>query len=100
MIRRLVEAHYFQNRLKPNPAQIRFWLKELRTPEILMELARRHPPACRRGISARPLLALATAGQGEELERALQAEESAEREQDRQYWLPLKAELEKLRHAK
>ena len=41
MIRRLVEAHYFQNRAKPNPAQIRFWLQELRTPEILLELARR-----------------------------------------------------------
>jgi hypothetical protein len=27
-------------------------------------------------------------------------EESAEREQDWQYWLPLKAELEKLRHVK
>jgi hypothetical protein len=34
------------------------------------------------------------------LEQALMVEESAEREQDRQYWLPLKAELEKLRHAK
>ena len=97
MIRRLVEAHYFQNRLKPNPAQIRFWLKELRTSEILMELVRRHPVACRRGLSTRPLLALAMAGKREELQRALQAEESAEREQDRQYWLPLKVELEKLR---
>ena len=36
----------------------------------------------------------------EELERSLMAEESAERDQDRRYWLPLKAELEKLRHAK
>jgi hypothetical protein len=29
----------------------------------------------------------------------LLAEESAERALDRQYWLPLKMELEKLRHA-
>jgi hypothetical protein len=34
------------------------------------------------------------------LEQALATEEIAERAQDRQYWLPLKAELEKLRHAK
>jgi len=30
----------------------------------------------------------------------LTAEESAERERDKKYWLPLRAELEKLRHAK
>ena len=35
MIRRLVEAHYFQNQKRPNPAQVRFWLIELRTPQLL-----------------------------------------------------------------
>ena len=100
MIRRLVEAHYFQNRAKPNPAQIRFWLQELRTPQLLMEAAQRHPALCRRLISKRPLLAQATLGGMKKLEQALMAEESAEREQDRQYWLPLRAELEKLRHTK
>jgi hypothetical protein len=35
-----------------------------------------------------------------QLERALTVEESAERKMDRRYWLPLRAELEKLRHAK
>ena len=29
MIRRLLEAHFFQNSAKPSPAQIRFWLREL-----------------------------------------------------------------------
>jgi hypothetical protein len=100
MIRRLVEAHYFQNRAKPNPAQIRFWLQELRTPEILLELAGRYSPIIRRLVSVRPLLAHAVSGETKKLEQALMAEESAEREQDRRYWLPLKAELEKLRHAK
>ena len=33
-----------------------------------------------------------------DLERALMAEETAERERDRKYWLALRAELEKLRH--
>ena len=100
MIRRLVEAHYFQNRAKPSPAQIRFWLQELRPPQLLMEVAQRHPALCRRLISQRPLLAQATLGGMKKLEQALMAEESAEREQDRQYWLPLRAELEKLRHTK
>jgi hypothetical protein len=99
MIRRLVEAHYFQNNAKPNPTQIRFWLQELRTPELILELTKRHPAISRRLVSTRPLLACALPGQRAELERALGAEESAEREMDRRYWLPLRAELERLRHA-
>jgi hypothetical protein len=100
MIRRLVEAHYFQNRVKPNSAQVRFWLQELRTPELLLELVQQHPATSRRLVSKRPLLATAMSGQLAELEQALSAEESVERELDRRYWLPLCAELEKLRHAK
>ncbi|MBI3852892.1 MAG: hypothetical protein HY298_21770 [Verrucomicrobia bacterium] len=100
LIRRLVEAHYFQNHTKPNPAQIRFWLLELRTPQLLVEVARGRPQICRQLVTQRPLLAQATPGKLKELERALAAEESAEREADRRYWLPLKAELEKLRHSK
>jgi len=100
MIRRLVEAHYFQNSAKPNPAQIRFWLQELRTPQLLVEVAQRHTVVSRRLVSTRPLLTHAALGKMEELERALTAEESVERERDRQYWLPLRAELEKLRHAR
>ena len=100
MIRRLVEAHYFQNSARPNPAQIRFWLREIRTPELILELTRRHPAAGRRLVPTRPLLAHALSGQRAELEQALAAEESAEREVDRCHWLPLRAELEKLRHAR
>ena len=98
MIRRLVEAHYFQNSAQPNPARIHFWLQELRTPQLLVEVAQRHNILRRRLVSTRPLLALAASGQVEELERVLEIEESAERERDRRYWLPLRAELEKLRH--
>jgi hypothetical protein len=100
MIRRLVEAHYFQNQPKPKPAQIRFWFQELRTPELLVELATRYPAICRRQVRERPLLAHVHAGEPAILEQALSAEETAERQRDREYWLPLKAELEKLRHAK
>ena len=100
MIRRLVEAHYFQHRENPNPAQVKFWLRELRTPELLLELAGRYATISRRMISARPLLAHAVTRETKKLKQALVAEESAERSLDRQYWLPLKAELEKLRHAK
>ena len=100
MIRRLVEAHYFQNSAKSNPAQIRFWLLELRTAQLLVEVAQHHTALCRRLVSKRPLLSQAALGEMKQLERALTVEESAERKMDRRYWLPLRAELEKLRHAK
>ncbi len=100
MIRRLVEAHYFQNNTRPNSAQIRFWFRELRTPELILELTRQHPATSRRLVSTRPLLTHALSGRQAELEQALRAEESAERELDQRYWLPLRTELEKLRHAK
>jgi hypothetical protein len=100
MIRRLMEAHYFQNRKKSTLAQVRFWFQELRTPELLVELARHYPAICRRLTKERPLLAQVHAGELLALELALLAEETAERQRDRDYWLPLKTELEKLRHAK
>lgn len=100
MLRRLVEAHYFENHARPSPAHIRFWLQELRTPQLLVEVAQAHPALCRRLSLSRSLLALATLGNSKKLERALRAEESAEREKDRLYWLPLRKELEKLRHGR
>jgi hypothetical protein len=38
-------------------------------------------------------------GESMNLEQALLAEETAERQRDREYWLPLRRELEALRHA-
>ena len=99
MIRRLVEAHYFQHQKNSSPAQVKFWLQELRTPSLLIELAQNHPRLCRRLTPERPLLAHAALGNQMELEQALLAEETAERERDKNYWLPLRRELEKLRHA-
>jgi len=98
MLRRLVEAHYFEHQKTPTKAQLKFWLQELRTPSLLIELARNHPRLCRRLAPERPLLAHAVAGKPRQLERALSAEETVERERDRIYWLRLRQELEKLRH--
>jgi hypothetical protein len=100
MIRRLVEAHFFQNQTRPNPAQIRFWFQELRTPELLLDLSRRYPAVCRRVARQRILLVNAQSGKLEKLAQALLAEETVERQQDKEYWLPLRRELEKLRHNK
>ena len=100
MIRRLLEAHYFEHRSKPTAAQVKFWLQELRTPELLIDVARNDSVLCQRAAVARPLLAHAAADDPVGLQHALRAEETEERERDEAYWLPLRRELERLRHAK
>jgi hypothetical protein len=97
MIRRLVEVNYFRYRDRPTQQQLRFWLLELRTPELLIELATRKPQLRNRLAKIRPLLREAAAGRETLLAEALLREESAEREADRQYWSPLKKELEQIR---
>jgi len=97
MVRRLMEAHYFQHRDHPTPARIRFWAFELRSPELLIEVARRHRRACERAARQRPLLRPAARGDQMALEAALREEEAREREADRRYWQPLRAELERIR---
>ena len=98
MIRRLVEANYFENQARPTTAQIRFWINELRTPELLIKVVRQNISVARKLSDKRQLLKVALAGGFEKLNMALAAEESIERENDRRYWQPLKKELERLRH--
>lgn len=98
MIERLVEADYLMGRAAPNPAQLRFWLLELRTPALLAEMAANHPDLCARLAVERPLLALAAAGKMDEMRAALAEEQRREGEKDRLYWLPIKQELERIRH--
>jgi hypothetical protein len=97
MLQRLVEAHYLQHRTAPTPERLRFWLLEMRTPELLCEAVQATPQLAQELTARRPLLRLASAGKRGELEAALAEEEKVERERDRVYWQPLKAELEQLR---
>jgi hypothetical protein len=100
MIRRLVEANYFSHRRNPNRAQVAFWLRELRTPELIQEVAKRYPRACRRLASSRPLLARALTADLAELAEELENEAAAERDKDRRYWSPLRRQLEEMRRAR
>ena len=99
MVRRLMESHYFQNQSVAKLAQVTFWIRELRTPELLIEVARSHPAVCQRMAKNRRLLVHAQSQDVPALERSLAQEELEEREADRLYWLPLREELERLRHA-
>ena len=98
MIRRLVEAHYFQNRSTPTDEQIQFWLRESRTASMLIALAGQHPVPASGVAVKRPLILAALAADETEVTRRLDVEEKAERELDRAYWAPLRLELERLRH--
>jgi hypothetical protein len=100
MIRRLVEAHWFEHREGATAAQVRFWLRELRTPELLVEVAGRWPAARAAQKRFRPLLASVRPGSEARVAEALAREEWTERRNDALYWRPLKAELERLRHGR
>ena len=99
MIRRLVDAHFAVHRGDPTPERVSFWLRELRTPDFLVDVASAHPASVAKLLADRPLLALATPVHLADgtLQSALRDEESAERNLDAEYWRPLRKRLEELR---
>jgi hypothetical protein len=94
----LLEGDYLRHRTSPVSGQVEFWLKELRTPELLVEVCAQHPERSGELAQDRPLLVHAVSGDLTRLSEALEVEEKLEREKDRLYWLPLKEELERMRH--
>jgi hypothetical protein len=99
MIRRLVEAHYAAHREAALPEQLTFWFLQARTPAILVELCARFPDLARGPAARRRLLLAALDGDADGVAAGLRSEEEAEREADRVYWAPLRAELERLRRS-
>ncbi|MCF6151364.1 MAG: hypothetical protein E3K38_03530 [Candidatus Kuenenia stuttgartiensis] len=97
MIRRLIETDVTQGYRKAGKEKIIFWLMECRTPVLLMEIARKNAALCKNLIPTRSLLKAVLNQNVEEIESLLIQEESAERKKDREYWLPLKKELEQWR---
>jgi hypothetical protein len=97
MIRRLVEANYFANQAAPSPEQLTFWFQELRTPELLRDLAQAHPALAKEAVVMRALIHHAIADDVAALASALDEEERQQRLEDQAYWQPLKLELERLR---
>jgi hypothetical protein len=97
MIQRLIEQSYFGRAMHPSAAAIEFWLRELRTPELLVEAAAAYPEHANSLTDQRPAMAAALRGETEQVRELLDAEEREERRKDREYWDPLKKELEQLR---
>jgi len=100
VIARLLEANYAENKDAPTLEQVPFWLREMRTPEYLVEIARRFLSVADEIAAERPLLQNAIAGETSELKTALIKEQTAEQARDKEHWQPLRAELEQLRRAR
>ena len=97
MLRRLVEQSYFGHSGNPSPELVGFWLRELRTPELLVEVAAAHPEPARAEAASRPAVRAALSHVMDDVREALEAEEREEHRKDRDYWEPLKRELEQIR---
>jgi hypothetical protein len=98
MVRRLVEVSYDSGFSSSTPERVDFWLRELRTPELLLDAVRWFPQAAQRISGERAAVQAALSGDVGAISVSLAAEEAHERALDRAYWEPLKAELEALRH--
>lgn len=96
MIRRLVDASYAAPRdAPPSTDEIAFWLSELRSPEFIEDAVSRYS-----GVAAQSQRgAVHAAIHGADIAAALAAEQATEMARDREYWAPLRRELERLRHA-
>jgi hypothetical protein len=102
MIQRLMEVRYLSASRDTDPSddEIRFWLRELRTPELLIDAAARFPDLAEEASRTRPLLGHAITPDQALLIRSLTDEMLEEKERDRLFWDPLKARLSELRRAK
>ncbi|MEM1226135.1 MAG: hypothetical protein AAGJ40_10570 [Planctomycetota bacterium] len=96
MIRRLVDAHFDQNGDEPTDDRVRFWLRESRTPEILIRVAAEYPALLKEVMKERPLLVETLGASRTALRQELEKEQSAERDADQRYWRPLIKELESM----
>lgn len=97
MLRRLLEADYHRRPPRPSRHLVEFWLREVRTSDLLVHLCRRHRRTARRLVSARPMLASAIRNDLAAVERGLEKEQDAARASDREYWAPLRADLARWR---
>ncbi len=99
MIRRLVDVNYLNHQTEQTSQRVTFWLRELRSPGFLVDVASEHPKDAAAQAGERPLLHVATPEglASGDLERALRDEEASERQRDEAYWKPLRMQIERLR---
>ena len=97
VIELLVVIHHRQNSSNPRGDWIEFWLLEARTLDLIVRLCNDFPAEAAMLEARRPLLKIAQTGDLDALRTALDAEVRAEQAKDREYWQPLRKELEQFR---
>jgi len=97
MVQRLIDAHYDTFRDNPTDEQVCFWLRESRTPEVLIAVASAYPNQRDQLLSIRPVLQATLSASRTAVKQSLREEELLERSADESYWQPLKDELQALR---
>jgi hypothetical protein len=102
VVTRLVDVHYRNFADEPIERRVAFWLRELRSPEMLVDLVRRTPDTAQAVADVRPAVARAldlARGQGSHaaIRLAVRDEEEIERAADEAYWAPLLKERASMR---
>ena len=98
MLKRLVEDDIILNNDNPSDERVRWWFLESRSPDSLIRLAKEYPEIVKDCAAHRPLLSDAVNIDMQKLDFHIHEEELVERRKDIEYWMPLKKELETLRH--
>lgn len=98
MLKRLVNNDIGLNKYEQREEHVKWWLQECRDADILSELAEKFPKIIKDCIAGRPLLSSVISSDTYKLNAQLREEERRERQEDREYWMPLRKELEMLRH--
>lgn len=98
MLKQLVDNDIILNQHNPSQDRLKWWLCECRDAGMLIELTKKYPKITRECLTNRPLLDSAVIADMEKLNLRLHDEEMSERQKDIEYWVPLKKELEILRH--
>jgi hypothetical protein len=96
MIARLVVADYLAAGARPPRERVEFWLREARSPQLLLELVRRFRGTAQRLAAERVALAAALRADTAAIEQALDSEQRRERLADRAFWRPLRDELRRI----
>jgi hypothetical protein len=92
MVQRLVERAWIAGEGSPQ-----FWLTELRSADLLLDATKRYRDDALAIAATRPAVAAALNGDIAEVDWRLEEEERKERQLDRDYWKPLRAEMEGFR---
>ena len=94
----LVEADMVTHHAAADEAHVAFWLREARDADTIIELASAFPHATQAASVGRPLLHAAVGRDRGTLELELAVEQIRGKQADRDYWAPLRSELEQMRY--